>query len=203
MIENTVPEGTTSEDKMPEDATPSPTTSEENEAVNTIQESEPPAVTVPAETTPAITIPEDTMTEDKVAQTMNTLKILIEKGWTASAIAKESGINPLTIGNIKNGKSKGISDRVFSSIYGLRENFEAGKVEMPVRKRRGPSVKGKKATTPSKKSTRKPKSKPKLTDLDREIAQIEKQIEDLTMLEKKLDYLKKVKALQEEYRDVI
>jgi hypothetical protein len=75
------------------------------------------------------------MSEDNLTLTSRYLKEMMEKGWTAAAIAKQSDVNQLTVGNIKNGKASRVTDRVFKKIASLKNRIDAGNAQPP---RRGP-----------------------------------------------------------------
>lgn len=76
------------------------------------------------------------MTENKLSLTMQQLEEMIARGWSAAAIAKLSGVNQITVGNIKNGKASRVTDKVHDKIAGLKARIDAGQVEMPRRGRK-------------------------------------------------------------------
>ncbi|MBE0645250.1 MAG: helix-turn-helix transcriptional regulator [Bacteroidetes bacterium] len=76
------------------------------------------------------------MSEDRLALTIRSLEHMIARGWTAAAIAEQSGVNQLTVGNIKNGKASRITDKVFNKIAAFRLKVDAGTVLPPVRGRK-------------------------------------------------------------------
>lgn len=90
------------------------------------------------------------MTEDRIAVISRTLKEMIDAGWTAAAIAKQSDVNQITVGNLKNGKGSRVTDKVFDKIVELKRQFDAGEIDAPARKRKG-------AATPAS-SSAKPKA---------------------------------------------
>lgn len=76
------------------------------------------------------------MTENKLSLTMRMLEEMIARGWSAAAIAKLSGVNQITVGNIKNGKASRVTDKVHDRIAGLKARIDAGEVETPRRGRK-------------------------------------------------------------------
>lgn len=87
------------------------------------------------------------MTDDRITVISRTLQEMIDAGWTAAAIAKQSDVNQITVGNLKNGKGSRVTDKVFDKIMALKHQFDAGEIDAPTRKRKGansssaPSVK--------------------------------------------------------------
>jgi transcriptional regulator with XRE-family HTH domain len=76
------------------------------------------------------------MNEDNLSLSLKYLRDMMAKGWSASAIAGQSGINQITVGNIKNGKASRVTDKVFQKIAELKKRIDAGEAEMPKRGRR-------------------------------------------------------------------
>jgi len=62
------------------------------------------------------------MATDKLAKATGVLNDLLAAGWSGAAVSKVSGINQVTIGSIKNGKSSRISDKVYSKIMALKDS---------------------------------------------------------------------------------
>ncbi|MBR9977423.1 MAG: hypothetical protein KFH87_04990 [Bacteroidetes bacterium] len=53
---------------------------------------------------------------------------MMEQGWTAAAIAREGGLSPITLGNIKNGKATRVTDKVLNRLTDLRERIASGAI---------------------------------------------------------------------------
>ena len=69
------------------------------------------------------------MIEDKVALAVQTLGTLLGDGWSVAAIAKGSGINQITLHNIKNRKATRITDKVYDKLDEFRRKAAAGEVQ--------------------------------------------------------------------------
>lgn len=96
----------------------------------------PTPVLAPA-STPAQTLdPTPAPASERLKDVQNVLKMLNGEGWSINAIATASGINAVTIYNIKGGRQSTVSDRVFDAITQLKEDFEAGRIGKPTRKTR-------------------------------------------------------------------
>lgn len=67
-----------------------------------------------------------TMADDRVTAAVTMLNQLKEAGWSMAAISKASGVNQITLGNIKNGKATRITDKVFLRIEGFKKQVDAG-----------------------------------------------------------------------------
>ena len=76
------------------------------------------------------------MSEDKLELAVKHVHDLLDSGWTATAISKESGVNQITLGNIKNRKAQRITDKVYQRIADLKAKVDAGRVEPPKRRRK-------------------------------------------------------------------
>jgi hypothetical protein len=74
---------------------------------------------------------------------------MIDAGWTAAAIAKQSDVNQITVGNLKNGKGSRVTDKVFDKIMALKHQFDAGEIDAPTRKRKGAIPSAAPSATPS------------------------------------------------------
>ena len=66
------------------------------------------------------------MADDRVTAAVTMLNQLKETGWSMAAISKASGVNQITLGNIKNGKATRITDKVFQRIEGFKKQVDAG-----------------------------------------------------------------------------
>ncbi len=75
------------------------------------------------------------MGDDKLGAAAGILAALMADGWSVAAIAKESGVNQITLGNIKNRKAGRITDKVFERIEAFRERAASGDVQKPSRGR--------------------------------------------------------------------
>jgi hypothetical protein len=69
------------------------------------------------------------------------LGALLDAGWSANAVAKTSGINPITIGNLRHDRQKSVTARVHDALLSLQKEFEAGTVALPTRKKKGAAAK--------------------------------------------------------------
>lgn len=76
------------------------------------------------------------MNEDNLSLSLKYLRDMMANGWSASAIAGQSGINQITVGKIKNGKASRVTDKVFQKIAELKKRVDAGEAEVPKRGRR-------------------------------------------------------------------
>lgn len=76
------------------------------------------------------------MSEDRLAATRAHITEMIENGWSASAIASQSGISPITVGNLRSGKAQRVTEQVSSKIATLRARIANGEVERPRRGRK-------------------------------------------------------------------
>lgn len=126
------------------------------------------------------------------------LDALLAAGWSANAVSKVSGLNPVTVGSIRNGKQDTVSERVHDMLLRLEADFTSGKVEKPERRTRG-SAKAP-ATAAGVRSTAAPRTEAaaqetryvavdaaKLEDLlDRLIITFSSAIEDLAKMRKML-----------------
>ncbi|MFZ1729616.1 MAG: hypothetical protein WBQ23_08360 [Bacteroidota bacterium] len=65
---------------------------------------------------------------EKLIETRATLQALLDTGWSANAVSKNTGITAMTIGSIKNGKSAQVSSRVYSAIMKMRTDADAGRI---------------------------------------------------------------------------
>ena len=74
---------------------------------------------------------------DRLRSTRDALSALLEAGWSANAVAKTSGINPITIGNLRHDRQKSVTARVHDALLTLRKDFDAGTVALPTRKKNG------------------------------------------------------------------
>ncbi len=90
------------------------------------------------------------MSEDNLSLSMQYLRDMIAKGWTASAIASQSGINQITVANIKNGKASRVTDKVFTKIAALKKRVDAGQAVIPRRGRRPAAESTGAASTPNR-----------------------------------------------------
>jgi len=79
------------------------------------------------------------MSEDKLELAVKHVHDMLDNGWTAAAISKESGVNQITLGNIKNRKAQRITDKVYQRIADLKAKVDAGKVTPPKRGRKASS----------------------------------------------------------------
>jgi hypothetical protein len=116
------------------------------------------------------------------------VKEMLETG-SASSIANASGVNQITIGKIKNGKADKVNSKTMDRLTALHEDWKAGNVELPKRKKRGSGAGG--AST----GTRVPKG---LT-IDQQIAQKEKELENIQKIQDEIAFLKKKKQLQDKH----
>ena len=73
------------------------------------------------------------MTQDKLELVTKHLQDLIDGGWTVAAISRESGVNQITLGNIKNKKATRVTDKVYQRIADCKARIDAGKVPPPSR----------------------------------------------------------------------
>jgi hypothetical protein len=76
------------------------------------------------------------MSEDNLTRTIRNIQAIIAKGWTAAAIAKQSDVNQITVGNIKNGKASRVTDKVHDKIAALKQRVDSGSAEAPKRGRK-------------------------------------------------------------------
>ena len=77
------------------------------------------------------------MTEDRIQVISKALQEMIDAGWTAAAISKQSEVNQITVGNLKNGKGSRVTDKVYDRIMSLKRQFDAGEIDAPTRRRKG------------------------------------------------------------------
>jgi hypothetical protein len=87
------------------------------------------------------------MPENNFATAAKFLSALLADGWSVAAISRETGVNQITLGNIKNGKAGRISDRVFGLIEGFHSRAMAGELTKPSRGR-GPATATTKTVSP-------------------------------------------------------
>ena len=76
------------------------------------------------------------MTQDKLELVTQHVSDLIEAGWSVSAISRESGVNQITLGNIKNRKAQRVTDKVYQRVADFRARVDAGAIDPPKRGRR-------------------------------------------------------------------
>jgi|GEM_PF-1475827 len=101
------------------------------------------------------------MADENFVNAQKHIADLMAKGWTVAAISKFSGVNQITLGNIKNNKSSRLTDKVYQKIFDFKKRAEAGEFTQPVRGRRSPAQKGT-GKAPAK-ATPKTKATPKAT----------------------------------------
>jgi hypothetical protein len=109
-------------------------------------------------TTPSVTR-STPMSDDNFTQAAQILKEMLGAGWSASAISQESGVNPITLSNIKNNKASRLTDRVFDRLRDFKTKVDSGELVKP--SSRGASTpsagvapkKAKKTATTSRKAT--------------------------------------------------
>lgn len=77
----------------------------------------------------ALPMPADVLQEGRA-----TLHALLASGWSANAVAKQTGITAMTIGSIKNGKSSQMSGRVYDAIMRMKTDADAGRIAPASRK---------------------------------------------------------------------
>lgn len=99
------------------------------------------------------------MSEDKLELAVKHVHDMLAKGWTVTAISKNSGVNQITLGNIKNQKAQRITDKVYQRIADLKAKVDAGQVEPPKRGRK-PASKMVAKTPAAEASAKKPGRKP-------------------------------------------
>lgn len=87
------------------------------------------------------------MAENTIENAVSMLTALLASGWNVAAISRETGINQITLGNIKNGKAGRVSDRVFGLLEDVHTRAIAGDLEKPSRGR-GPAAGSKKSAAP-------------------------------------------------------
>jgi hypothetical protein len=84
---------------------------------------------------------------------------MLGAGWSASAISKESGVNQITLSNIKNNKASRLTDKVFDRLRDFKSKVDAGEiVKAPSKNASTPSAgvapkKAKRTATKSRKAT--------------------------------------------------
>lgn len=101
------------------------------------------------------------MANDNVTTAFNAVHSLLSAGWTAAAISTASGVNPITIGSIKNSKSKRVTNKVLSKLLDVKSKADQNLITPPPRKRKATAaVAAKPAPTPRAKPGPKPKAKP-------------------------------------------
>ena len=103
------------------------------------------------------------MSEDKLELAVKHVHDMLDNGWTAAAISKQSGVNQITLGNIKNRKAQRITDKVYQRIADLKAKVDAGQVTPPKRGRKASSemvAKTPAAAASPKKTARKPVPRP-------------------------------------------
>lgn len=83
----------------------------------------------PATAPVALSIPADILHQGRA-----TLHALLASGWSANAVAKQTGITAMTIGSIKNGKSTQMSGRVYDAIMRMKADADAGRIAPASRK---------------------------------------------------------------------
>ncbi|MCB2205789.1 hypothetical protein KQI65_13670 [bacterium] len=83
------------------------------------------------------------MTQDKLELVTQHLTDLMDAGWTVAAISRESTVNQITLGNIKNRKATRVTDKVYQRVADFKARVDKGLVEAPTRGRKA----GKKAGT--------------------------------------------------------
>lgn len=76
------------------------------------------------------------MTQDKLELVTQHIAHLLEQGWTVAAISRESGVNQITLGNIKNKKPSRVTDKVYQRIADFRARVDQGGVTPPSRGRK-------------------------------------------------------------------
>ncbi|MFZ1730900.1 MAG: hypothetical protein WBQ23_00620 [Bacteroidota bacterium] len=96
------------------------------------------------------------MSEDNLTLTVRNIQAMMAQGWTAAAIAAQSEVNQITVGNIKNGKASRVTDKVSDKIAALRKRVDSGSAETPRRGRK--PAEGKAATSHGKPVTTRIKS---------------------------------------------
>ena len=74
------------------------------------------------------------MPADLLNEGRATLLTLLASGWSANAVAKQTGITAMTIGSIKNGKSSQMSARVHDAIMRMKADADAGRISAVARK---------------------------------------------------------------------
>ncbi len=89
------------------------------------------------------------MSDDNLSLCITHLQEMMAQGWTAAAISRESGVNQITIGNIKNGKASRVTDKVYRKIADLKERVDGGKLSAgkPGRKAGSAAVAGNEGAT--------------------------------------------------------
>lgn len=103
------------------------------------------------------------MSDDKLALAIQHVHDMLDNGWTAAAISKASGVNQITLGNIKNRKATRITDKVYQRIAEMKAKVDAGQLEPPKRGRKSASkmvTKTPAAAASRSKSVEKPDEKP-------------------------------------------
>ncbi len=85
------------------------------------------------------------MAQDKLELVTKHLSDLLDVGWTVAALSRESGVNQITLGNIKNRKATRVTDKVYQRIADCKARIDAGNVPLPGRGRKttGKSAAGK------------------------------------------------------------
>jgi hypothetical protein len=81
-----------------------------------------------------------------------TLHALLASGWSANAVAKQTGITAMTIGSIKNGKSSQMSGRVHDAIMRMKADADAGRITPASRKAQNAVDVPRASTSPSAKN---------------------------------------------------
>jgi hypothetical protein len=105
------------------------------------------------------------MADEKVTKVMDAVRSLLSAGWTASAISNASGVNPITIGNIKNGKAQRVTSGVYNKLMDVKNKADQSLIAPPARGRKPaaaakPAPKAKPGPKPKAKPGPKPKGRP-------------------------------------------
>jgi transcriptional regulator with XRE-family HTH domain len=93
------------------------------------------------------------MTDDRLTMTIRLLEEMISQGWTAAAIAKGSGVNQITVGNIKNRKASRVTEKVYDKIAAFKQRIDAGLEEKPKRGRKAASTPASGSSAPASMDT--------------------------------------------------
>lgn len=80
------------------------------------------------------------MAQDKLELVTQHIMHLLEQGWTVAAISRESGVNQITLGNIKNKKPSRVTDKVYQRIADFRARVDQGAMTPPARGRKAGSA---------------------------------------------------------------